>query len=242
MKNKFLLLLSFFLLSQIAESSPGIVSPTEENSKQIENNTNRRRLSIKSMSIGVTKALEAIKQDPFSENGIWNLSYLKRESEVSNNLKKFLSGEYAQKVKNLKFDGMNKSQIEKMLTSEGFEKKEPEGRVDGLLGRGKDREFQDSGDIYVHNDGSMIRIKDASNKRKHRPQSYVIKAALKNPSGPVTWQNEAFKISKEGYPVPKSPKQAHGLKIHAPETSGQDEDKGWVDLIMEEVHIDIEAK
>lgn len=241
MKNKFLLLLSFFLLTQNAESADNFVSPVEETTKNSEKTTTRRRLSIKAMSIGVNKALEAIKQDPFSEESVWDQNFLKREQEVSETLTKFIKNEYGQKAKNLKLEGKTKAELEKILLDEGFEKRKTDGRIDGLLGRSKDRDFQDSGDIYVHSDGSMIRIKDSSSYRKHRPQSYIIKAVLKNPSGPVTWQNEAFKISKEGYPLPKSPKQTHGLKIHAPNSSGIDEDKGWVDLIMEEVHIDFQS-
>lgn len=239
MKNKILLILLLTLLSQNTYSADNQISPAEENQTKYEQRSPKRRLSIKSMSLGVQKAIDSIKKDPFSEESVWDQAFLKRDTEIVNILKKFIAGEYAQKAKNLKLDNMSKDAIIKKLLSEGFEKKEPEGRMDGLFGRSKDREFQDSGDIYVNADGSMIRVKDYSLTRKYRPQAYTIKAVLKNPTGPVTWQNEAFKVTKDGYPVPKSPRQNHGMKIHAPNSTNPDEDKGWIDLIMEEVHVDI---
>lgn len=239
-----LLLLSLLILSQnsLATSAPEVISPAEEVINRAQVKPAKRRLSIKAMSKGVAKALDALKNDPFSEESVWDQNYLKREQEVSTALKKYMAGEYAVKLKNLNFNGLNKDQIITLLNKEGFERKEPEGRMDDLLGRGKDREYQDSGEIFIASDGSMIKIKDHSAKRYHRPQAYIIKAALKNPKGPITWQNEAFKVTKEGFPVPKGPKQNQGLKIHAPNSSGQDEDKGWIDLIMEEIHTDIEPK
>ena len=247
--NRFLLLLSLLILTNNAIGSdqvsldkaqsekPAIVKQAHE--KKAYSKKAKRRANIKAMAIGVNKALEALKQDPFSDKSIWDQGYLQRDTEVASVLKKYTQGEYAIKVKELNFSGMNKEQIVTKLKAEGFERKEPQNKSDDMLGRGKDREFQESGDIYVYKDGSMIRIKDESKARHHRPQAYVVKAVLKNPEGPTTWGNEAFKVTKDGYPTPKGPQQSQGLKTHAPNSSGDDEDKGWADLIMEEVHIDI---
>jgi len=241
MNNRILLSLLIALLSQnaVANSKEIPTSQTEEVRKEFLNKKLVRRPSIKAISIGVEKALIAIKNDPFSDDSIWDKEYLNRDQELAEIIKKFMTGDYAAKARKLNFDGMSKEQIIKKLLSENFVKKTPEEKVDELLGRAKDREVQDNGETYVATDGSLIRIKEASKYRYNRPQAYIVKAALKNPTSPPTWQNEAFKITKDGYPVPKGPKQSQGLKIHAPNTSGQDEDKGWVDLIMEEVHIDI---
>ncbi len=244
MNNRALLLLLILLLNQNAIAIDSEIPPSQiqEIKKESTSKKPTRRPSIKAIAIGVEKALVAIKNDPFSENSIWDIEYLNRDHEVSDLLKKFVADEYATKAKKLNFDGMSKDQIIKKILSEGFIKKDPEAKVDQLLGRAKDREVQDSGDIYIASDGSMIILKEESKYRHNRPQAYIVKAALKNPTGPSTWQNEAFKITKDGFPVPKGPKQSHGLKIHAPNTSGQDEDKGWIDLIMEEVHSDIDGK
>ncbi len=234
MKTKILLILSLLLISDI--------SIAEANTKNIDQKTHpeiKRKPSIKAMAIGVAKAEVAIKCDPFSPQSIWNQNYLSKETEIADKIKKFLSGEYARKAKELAFEDNTKEEVIEKLIKNGFKKCEVEGRMDGLLGKAKDREFQDAGEIYIHEDGSIIRIKDASSKRHIRPQAYLIKAALKNQAGPATWQNEAFKISKEGFPVPKGPKTNQGMLTHAPSSSGIDEDKGWIDLIMEEVHIDI---
>ncbi len=234
MKAKILLILSFCLIGNISIAAASIKKHEGKSTYEI-----KRKPSLKSMTIGVAKAQEAMKCDPFSSCSIWDQAYLAKETEISDKIKKFISGEYAQKARELDFENNTKEEVIEKLIKNGFKKFEGEGRVDGLLGKAKDREFQEAGEIYSHEDGSIIRIKDASAKRHIRPQAYIIKAALKNKEGPFTWQNEAFKISKAGLPVPKSPKQNQGMVIHAPNSSGADEDKGWVDLIMEEVHIDI---
>lgn len=234
MKTKILLIFSLLLISDI--------SIAEANTKNIDQKTHnevKRKPSIKAMAIGVAKAEVAIKCDPFSSSSIWDQNYLSKETELADKIKKFLAGEYAKKAKELAFENNSKEEVMEKLIQNGFKKWEVEGRVDGLLGKAKDREFQDAGEIYIHDDGSIIRIKDASSKRHIRPQAYLVKAALKNQGGPATWQNEAFKISKEGFPVPKGHKTNQGMLTHAPNSSGTDEDKGWIDLIMEEVHIDI---
>ncbi|MDX1923730.1 MAG: hypothetical protein SFT91_00600 [Rickettsiaceae bacterium] len=241
MKKNILLILSLLILSLESFSHDQFIVSVENDPKtsSAKQQKQKRRISLRSVSLGVSKALDSVSKDPFSEDGIWDLSVLKRETELSNLLHKFLEGNYANKAKTLDMTNLTKAQAAEKLLKEGFEKKETDNVVDKMLGRSKDSEIADSGEIYVHPDGSLVRIKDYSNHRKHRPQAYLVKAALKNPSGPPTWQNEAFKISNEGYPIPKGPRQNEGMKIHAPSTSGEDEDRGWVDLIMEEAHLDI---
>ena len=236
MKNKFLLLISIFLIGEISLPCESLAQ-----SNQTSHQDFKRKPSMREMAIGATKATIAIKQNPFSTEAIWDQNYLKEDTEVAELIKKFMEGKYAQKAKELNFRDARKEEIVKKLLENNFKRREPNGRVDELLGKGKDREFQDAGEIYVHEDGSMVRVKDSSAKRHYRPQAYVVKAALKNKAGPVTWQNEAFKVSKDGGPIPKGPKQSQGLSIHAPSSLGPDEDKGWIDLIMEEAHTDIKS-
>jgi hypothetical protein len=41
------------------------------------------------MSTGVSKAQEALKQDPFSNTSVWDQEFLKRDTEMANLIKKY---------------------------------------------------------------------------------------------------------------------------------------------------------
>lgn len=235
-KTLIIAFLSVFSISSFA------ALPKENSKSNTKNQVSikyKRKPSIKSMTVGAYKAIEAFKCSPFEECSIWDNNYLKRDQELAKILTSFIAGDYALKVKTLNLENLSKEQIIAKLKLEGFEEKSTVEKVDGILGRAKDKDYVDSGELYFHKDGSLVKIKDISNVRKYRPQAYAVKSVLKNPEGNPNWQNEAFKVSKEGYPIPKGPKQLHGIKIHSPQTSGADEDKGWIDLIMEEAHQDL---
>ena len=79
-------------------------------------------------------------------------------------------------------------------------------------------------DIYVHRDGSMIRIKsfgvpDASGVLEPRRMPHASKSVLKNLckgkncTQDTSFNNEAFKVTDEGFPVPKSSSPQAGLKL-----------------------------
>lgn len=200
---------------------------------------NNRKIVIKDFVRGASKARAALIHFPSSGSSIWEHSYLVNNDNISHIIDQYVSIRYANKLREIYEEGLTKDKLVKKLTDNGFQKREPEGRVDNLLGRARDRLYQDSGDIYVASDGSMVRIKDFSETRIQRPQPHYIMAVLKNPEGPVSWQNEAFKITRYSIPVPKAPKEEYGLKLAAPNSSGYDENRGWIELIMEEVHIDL---
>lgn len=200
-----------------------------------------KKIDLKKFIEGVRKAESAILQDIFSKDSVWKEEYLNDNEEVKNNISNFISGNYAQNILKIYEPSMTVDKLKEKLKSLGFQKKEPEGRVDDLLGRSKDRLYQDSGEIYVSKDGSMVKIKSYSKSRLQRPQQHYILSVLKNPEGPVTWQNESFKITKNGIPVPKGPRSNHGIKISPPNSSGNSENKGWIEYILEETHINLES-
>ncbi|MDX2050206.1 MAG: hypothetical protein SFT93_03420 [Rickettsiaceae bacterium] len=201
----------------------------------------KRQAKFKPLAIGVEKAVMAFKEEPLSENGIWDLKILERNTELRDLLNHFLAGKYGNRAKDLSLHNVGKEELIVILEKEGFTKKD---LIDTSKENStkKDRLLNESGEIYVHADGSMFRIKDASNRRKYRQQAYYVKSVLKNPEGPPSWQNEAFKVSESGYPIPKAPRQSDGIKLHAPNSSGPDEDEGWLGYIMDEAHIELNSE
>lgn len=240
MKKILLLLTLVFLSFENVLATEQFITEEKSTSKLHKSKVRakKRRVSVKSLCSGVTKALNAIKNNPFAENSIWDLEVLKKETELSELLQKFLDGNYASKARMLDCKNKTQDEIVDNLLKEGFQKKSLnlEGNI---LAKTSDRDPQESGEIYQHADGSLVRLKPYSEKRKYRPQAYLVKAATRNPNGPPTWQNEAFKISQDGYAIPKAPKAEHGMKMKPEESTGPNEDQGWVDLIMEEVHTDL---
>ncbi|MEW5851768.1 MAG: hypothetical protein AB2A00_23465 [Myxococcota bacterium] len=78
-------------------------------------------------------------------------------------------------------------------------------------------------DIYVHPaDGGMVRIKPQGDPSSPmRPQPHASKAVLLRGSGvagrfdverDTGWNNEAFKVTNDGHPVPKAPQPHFGLR------------------------------
>lgn len=252
MKNKYLILLALLLLN-LSASAENIKDTKEYSTKKelrqklLQNlglddkAQSPRRKSVKEMSTGVSKAQEALKQDPFSNTSVWDQEFLKRDTEIANLIMKYQTNQYAEKSKTLVLAKLTKDDIVSKLLSEGFVKIDNQKKLDSGQKNIDSKSTDDNvpGEIYTHSDGSMVRLKEASTSRKYRPQAYATKSALKDPNGSTSWDNEAFKVTNEGYAVPKSPYQKYGMKIHSPSSSGNDEDQGWIDLIMEEAHTDM---
>lgn len=210
--------------------------------RAISNNSSsgyKRKKGIRQIASGVQKAIEALEKDPFSIDSIWSQPYLTEKKDISDLIKKFQAGKYANKLRNINIKNVTKEELARELKEKGFQKKEPEGRMDELLGRGIDKEYQNAGEIYVAEDGSMVRIIDSVKRRRKKHQSYFIMSVLKDPNGPINWNNEAFKVTEEWQPVPKALRAKNGLKVTAPRTSGKKENQGWLELINDAVHIDL---
>lgn len=94
-------------------------------------------------------------------------------------------------------------------------------------------------DLYTHRDGGMVRVKpEGDTASEFRRQPHASKSVLIDPKKGTSLDNEAFKLTNSGRPVPKSvfgptgmrPKSAIGTK---------GEYKGYQDLLMEEAHTDL---
>ena len=180
-------------------------------------------------NIGVDKANNALKCHPFGSCSAWDANYFLENPLIKHKVNLFLKGRYAQKARYLDLVGKSKLEVETLLLKQGFKKEDKTNNLN----------FKESGEIYKHTDGSAVRIKDYDSSRKFRPQAYAVKLALNNQKEIATWENEIFKISNYGIPLPKAPQAKYGIKASPRGSKSIYEDEEWIDCIMSQVHIDL---
>lgn len=118
-------------------------------------------------------------------------------------------------------------------------------------------------DIYTHPDGGLVRVKPEGvpNPRYPHPEPSCSKSVLlslelkyhhhlRKEVPQTSYRNEAFKVSLKGQPIPKGPNPQFGLKLLYPkdrlsQDSGEDslreEQKGWIDGIIQAGHLPLPA-
>lgn len=176
-------------------------------------------------------------QEPLESNeGIWDPEVLKKEAALKKALEEYKNGKRGAQVKKLNLQDKTPAQIHEILLSTGFKHE----RIP--LGKGKTQKiyWKISGeettratdkdlvvmDIYTHADGSSVRVKPEGIpdlKRRtplrspHYTKSVLINLTPKCNEKKVcridtSYENEAFKLTQEGFAVPKSPRPAHGFR------------------------------
>ena len=199
---------------------------------------------------------------------IWNKSYLEKRLKLNEVIQFYINGHIGQQARNAKLEDMSVEQIHKTLVGKGFFHK----RVPLIVSvRGKKKRVyldrhgcylnkdQDGViymDMYIHTDGSLIRVKpqgipgfnpkSGRSYRQARPE--VTRSVLLELNGECnqtqcsydySFKNEAFKITPSGFPIPKLPNS--GLR---PDILSQPKFKQKMikDIIMSFVHLDIDVK
>lgn len=206
------------------------------------------------LAIAVYKSSFLPIDDPLS---LWDLSYLERNPKLKQAIDEFTTNKRGQTLKKIDVH-TTKDRLHKQLLNLGFVWTEVP------LTAGKKRYWTVTGDktkdknaknlvmmqIYVHQDGSMVRIKslgipDKSGKYPQRLPQILLGVLLDiSPRSPndydTSYDNEAFKVTAEGNPVPKSPSPKFGIKI--PDYSGFPPSvlKKVPDILMGMVHISLE--
>lgn len=222
------------------QESPDVVDGEADPQNKF-HNVVRRRPSIIDMEAGANKAMEALQYNPFHNQSVWDQNILQRDGKLSASLHRFLDGQYAYSVKNFVIPSDSSVEsISKSLLSSGFIEIDPKH----FPHQDKSKKY-----VFMHKDGGMVVIKESNDNRSYRPQSYISKVVLfKNIEDNMSdediaklavWENEAFKVTNKGIPVPKGTKQTYGMRSHATSTSGRDEDRGWTKCIMNYAHFDI---
>ncbi len=107
-------------------------------------------------------------------------------------------------------------------------------------------------DIYDHPDGSIVRVKPWGVPDRHgktpRPQPHTSKAVAFDATQhcmlwwfachiDTSWENEAFKVSDLGIPLPKSPTAEQGLLLDP--QAAPTVQNAWKDWVMSQAHLDL---
>lgn len=176
-------------------------------------------------------------QEPLeSTEGVWDSEVLKKEAALKKALEEYKNGKRGMQVKKLNLQDKTPAQIHEILLSTGFKHE----RIP--LGKGKTQKiyWKMSGeettratdkdlvvmDIYTHADGSSVRVKPEGIpdrkrrtplRRPHYTKSVLINLTPKCNEKKVcrvdtSYENEAFKLTQEGFAVPKSPRPSHGFR------------------------------
>ncbi|WP_033444555.1 hypothetical protein [Candidatus Odyssella thessalonicensis] len=212
------------------------------------------------LAIKVYKASQA---DPFSPNSLWNHGYLESHPKVKRALTEFLEGKRGQALKAINLTNKTPHSLHQDLIAAGFTWKEV------ALSAGRAKFWQLDGSktsdpnsptgvkmqIYIHKDGSMVRIKsrgipdDSGHYPQRAPQ--VIQAVLIEFDPDQCTQdhcpyntdyfNEAFKVTAEGSAVPKSPSPRFGFKPPVETLPSSRLQKFAGDVLMSLVHTELKT-
>lgn len=212
------------------------------------------------LAIDVFKAANRSYTDP---EGLWNQQYLQENSEVSQALKEFSNGKRGQSLKNLHPEKKTVQDLHLELVKSGFTWK----MVPLLVDQGGDKKYwkldgaQTTNEkdpdvvmmhIYIHADGGMVRIKASGipDKTAKYPKRlpHVVMAVLKkiDPSlchgtlcnYDTSYDNEAFKVTREGVAGPKAPTLKYGFRPLFKETTpyAKEQNNLAEDFYMDLVH------
>ena len=255
LKQLAILLISTFLVNA-QEGAPQFQTPycvVKHNHTEAQNEKLRMGLAV----------FRATLQRFDAEQSVWRQDYLEKHPAIVKALNDFEAGKIGQSLQSISFEGKTAEQLHQELLIKGFRwitkplSASGQGRrqywkIDGkktLNPRDKNVVLVH---LYVHQDGSLIRIKAAGvpdhKGRCPRRAPHAIKSVLLNfnPAScekglckyDTTESNEAFKVTEDNRPIPKAPTEAAGFKIPALGNSAQAKKLKQVasDMLMEVSH------
>lgn len=199
-----------------------------------------------------------------ASSNVWDFSSNPSLERTQKILSDFKQGRIGAKARMLQLRNLSAKEIHMLLIKEGFRHQRVPLLVGSgetnryWLKSGETqvgpptRETMLAMDIYDAPDGSVVRVKawgipDKSGKTPrtfpHLSKSVVFDKSEEcelfffNCHLKVTWENEAFKVSDNGEPIPKSPNPRDGMKI--PQGLSTADTKRWIDEVMDQAHIDL---
>lgn len=206
---------------------------------------------------GAAKAQAGLPKGHTDPTGIWDQATLldPQYRSLKDTLDAVAAGKKGRSVARIALSGKTSKELHEELLARGFKhKREPlstyeNGRTEYVLSKeGADGALTTPDprhpdvlpqDLYTHRDGGMVRVKpEGDTGSRFRPQPHASKSVLIDPKNGTSLDNEAFKLTSRGHPVPKSPYGSTGIKPKsAIGTKG--EYKGYQDQLMEEAHTDL---
>ena len=185
----------------------------------------------------VINLYKATFKDIFDKESIWDKDYLKSHPHVVEAIRDFQNKKRAQTLNKVNLDNKTAAELHKELLGLGFVwqtvplraslKKRTYWLVGGQTSKNPNHKRVVKLHIYIHKDGSLVRIKAAGVpdiRAKHpRRAAHAVKVVLLS-SPPnlckkdacqydTSYQNEAFKVTNANQPVPKAPSPKYGLKL-----------------------------
>jgi hypothetical protein len=254
---------SFYFLGSFGYSAP---TPDFQTPVYIDRQTETAKQHRKlRLAIEIYKATKRKYSDP---KGLWDQNYLKENPEIEKSLKEFREGKRGHSLARIHPEGKTAQALHNQLIKEGFSWK----AVPLLVDQGPNKRYWKlNGDqtvdaqdpevvkmhIYTHRDGGMVRIKasgvpDKTAKYPKR-EPHVVMAVLKNfdPSQchgkacsyDTSYDNEAFKVTREGMAGPKAASIQYGFR-HPFENNtsyAQELNRLAADIYMDLVHTDLKT-
>jgi hypothetical protein len=210
----------------------------------------------------IVNHVEMAAQQPYlSPYSLWDQETLRNNPKLAEALKEYSEGRRGLSVKNLNLANKTPQVIHHELLDKGFkhsrapllvnvnDNNKDYWRKDGSTTKsrvGKDLVYMDT---YSHSDGGLVRVKSQGvpDPRHPRKQPHAAKSVLLNTVNinDTSWQNEAFKVSNEGRPIPKAPTKEAGLKSYESRLkndlvgAGENLFSQWVNEVMNKAHINI---
>jgi hypothetical protein len=210
---------------------------------------------------------EAITCSYHAKNSLWNIEDADRKDILTKTLQDFAQGKSGVEVKNLRINNLTAPGLHAILIQRGFRHQRNALVVHPdlqpklfWLRSGKQVTEKPSDpdmlpmDIYDHPDGSLVRIKawgipDPTRQTKH-PEPYVSKSVVFDRREhcifsifhchlDTSWNNEAFKITDDGFPVPKSASPKHGFSFPSDLVAADKE--LWINIWAQKAHTDLIA-
>lgn len=162
------------------------------------------------------------------KDSLWDPQFLKDHPEYANALRDYRKGKRGQKARQVKLEGLSPEEIHQLLLKEGFiHHREPLRQSFKKSKAWEDDQTLDSKDkqphgvmmdVYTHKDGSRIRVKPSSipDYERRTPlrfphYSLSVMLDLKHLEG--GYDQEAFKLTKQGHPVPRAPTPNVGFRF-----------------------------
>jgi hypothetical protein len=207
---------------------------------------------------------QSLKHKYNSPLSVWDKNTLNSNPQLSQALKEYTEGKRGLSVKNLSVENKTPQYIHHKLLHAGFnhqripfvvnpnDKVKHYWRLDGSKTSLANAKGIVCMDVYSHKDGGIVRVKPLGvpDPKNPRPQPHAAKSVALDPNNYnlTSWQNEAFKVTNDGQPVPKAPSREFGLKLNEPEILKYIEKQSpilenvldsWKDAVMDNAHIDI---
>ena len=204
----------------------------------------------------------------FDPESVWDQDYLRENPHVVEVIQDFKKGNRAQTLKKINLEGKTAQELHQELLDLGFVwqkrplkasfKKRTYWLMGGHTTKSPTHKEVINLHLYIHKDGSLVRIKAAGVpdiRAKHpRRTAHAVKAVLLNMAPNLcksdicqydtSYQNEAFKVTNDNQPVPKAPSQKFGLNLPKGDQTAVERRKARVikNVIMNLAHTNLKTQ